>query len=64
MINGNAMFNWPVSTVTINVAKEATDKDHQRLRADDEEVTFDEVIYNLREAALEPGTLNFERDLS
>src|SRR6185503_2339614 len=32
MINGRAIFSWPVSSVTINVAIDATDSDHQRLR--------------------------------
>jgi hypothetical protein len=32
MITGIAMLNWPVSAVTINVARDATDKDHHRLR--------------------------------
>jgi hypothetical protein len=32
MISGKAMLNCPESAVTINVAREATDKDHQRFR--------------------------------
>jgi hypothetical protein len=44
MINGNAMLNCPVSMVTISVASEATDKDHQRLRPGSEDFVFKEVI--------------------
>jgi hypothetical protein len=43
MINGKAMLNCPVSTVTINVARDATARDHQRLRTGNEKV-FDGVI--------------------
>jgi hypothetical protein len=32
MINGIAMLSCPESAVTINVAREATARDHQRLR--------------------------------
>jgi hypothetical protein len=46
--------------VTINVAKEATDKDHQRLRADDEEVAFDEVIL----AAVQGSRFKVVRDVA
>jgi hypothetical protein len=60
MINGSAIFSCPVSTVTINVAKEATDKDHQRLRADDEEVAFDEVIL----AAVQGSRFKVVRDVA
>ena len=44
MINGSAMLSCPVSTVTIHVARDATDRDHQRLWTDDEDVAFDEII--------------------
>ena len=33
MINGSAILNCPVSAVTIKVAIDATESDHQRLRA-------------------------------
>jgi hypothetical protein len=32
MISGKAILSWPVSAVTISVAIEATESDHQRLR--------------------------------
>jgi hypothetical protein len=32
MIAGSAILIWPLSAVTINVAIDATDKDHQRFR--------------------------------
>jgi hypothetical protein len=38
--------------VTINVATEATDKDHQRLPTGDEEAVCDEVIRDLRGEAI------------
>jgi hypothetical protein len=51
MINGIAILNWPVSAVTINVAKDATDKDHQRCPLEIEDFFCADVICNLRGGA-------------
>jgi hypothetical protein len=58
MIAGSAILNCPVSMVTINVAKEATDRDHQRLRTGDEEAVCDGVIGNLGEKAAVQSSRN------
>jgi hypothetical protein len=49
MINGSAILSCPVSTVTINVARDATDSDHQRLRTVIDECFCGEAIYNFAE---------------
>jgi hypothetical protein len=44
MINGMAMLSCPESAVTINVAKEATARDHQRLRGADKQFSRRSLI--------------------
>jgi hypothetical protein len=58
MINGIAMLSCPESAVTINVAKEATARDHQRLRGADEQFSRRSLIK--RAAALSGNSLKLK----
>src|ERR1044071_8749467 len=58
MIKGMAMLSCPESAVTIKVAKDATARDHQRLRGADEQFSRRSLIK--RAAALSGNSLKLK----